>query len=66
MALYVDLESGDAVHIGADTVVRIEHKKGSRVRLRIESEYKVRLERPDKPARPDPTKAHPSLDRPGR
>lgn len=64
MALYLDLDIGDSVRIGADTVVQVERKSGSRVKLRIQSEYKVRLERSDKPERPDASKITRTLERP--
>jgi hypothetical protein len=37
MALFLDLDTGDAVRVGDHTVVRLEAKSGKRARLRIES-----------------------------
>lgn len=37
MALFLEVEIGDAVRIGDGTVVRLEAKSGKRARLRIES-----------------------------
>lgn len=53
MALYLDLKPGDAVHIGGGTVVRVERKSGQATRLRIDSEYKVTMDRGDL-RRPEP------------
>lgn len=69
MALFLDLELGDALRIGDDTVVRLEAKSGKRARLRIESpadvkhlrggeEAKAGLTRPA-PAEPMPAPAGP-------
>lgn len=63
MALYLDVEPGDAVHIGGNTVVRIERKSGQRTRLRVDTEYKVTMERGD-PPRPQPGHDPFHLDRP--
>lgn len=56
MALYLDLKPGDAVHIGGNTVVRVERKSGQATRLRIDTEYKVTMDRGDL-RRPEPAKA---------
>lgn len=64
MALYLDLKPGDAVRIGGNTVLRVERKTGQATRVRIDTEYKVTMDRGDVP-RPDPNKATPlQLDRP--
>lgn len=65
MPLILDLDIGDSVRIGADTVVHVERKSGSRVRLSFDSEYKIRLERGSKPERPDASKiGKTTLERP--
>jgi len=64
MPLFLDVEPGDAVRIGADTVVRVERKSGQRTRLRIDSEYKIELDRAAaEPARPDPPIRRPNIPR---
>lgn len=47
MPLFLDVQPGDVVRIGADTRVTIEHKRGQRTRLRIEAAAPVHVERPD-------------------
>ena len=54
MAFIRDFEPGDVIRIGEQTVIKVEHKSGGRARLRIESDYPIRLDlakdkKPDQP-----------------
>jgi hypothetical protein len=53
MALSLEVDQGDTVRIGT-TRVKIERKSGGKVRLRIESDYRVAVE-----------KEEPRIQRPG-
>ena len=72
MALILDLNAGDALHIGNGTVVKVEKKKGQKVRLSIQSDYKVELkhgaktEHGTRPEKPDTSKAAIPFERPSR
>jgi hypothetical protein len=41
MALILELAAGESFRIGSGTTVRVEQKSGSRIRLSIDSEYRV-------------------------
>jgi len=65
MALHVEVSAGDVIRIGGNTVLTVGRKSGSKVRLSIESEYRVSVAHgdeasPTKPKAPDPA-ASPSL-----
>ncbi len=64
MALFLDVEPGDVVRIGADTVVQVERKSGQRTRIRIDSEYKVQFNRAGKAERPTAAPETPLIRRP--
>jgi hypothetical protein len=64
MAVYLDLEPGDSVRIGADTVIRLVQKSGRRAKLRIETEYRVKHERVDDMPRPSATPVSTEIRRP--
>lgn len=70
MPLILEVEPGDALHIGSGTVVTVVKKKGQRTRLSIESDYKVRLDhggaKPAKPEKPDTSKPAIPFERPTR
>lgn len=55
MPLHLEVELGDSVRIGS-TTVKIERKSGSRVRLSIDSDYRVSVEKDT---------ATPRIQRPG-
>lgn len=72
MPLILELNTGDALRIGTGTVVRIEKKKGQKVRVSIDSDYVVRVQHGTKadhgerPEKPDATKATNPFERPPR
>lgn len=52
MALFLDLDPGDEVSIGTGTKLTIERKSGGRTRVRVDSDYTVRVERGQAVPRP--------------
>lgn len=52
----LDVDAGEAIHIGADTIVRLVYKSGRRARLEVSTEYRVKLDKtPEAPPRPTGT-----------
>lgn len=64
MALFLDLDNGDAVRIGEGTVVRLEAKSGKRARLRIESSEDVEHVKGAEPTTAGLQRAAPVVDTP--
>lgn len=72
MAVFIELNTGDSLVIGSNTRVRLEHKSGSRARLRIDSSEDIervkageQLPPAKEQARPaEPAKPRPFLTRP--
>ena len=50
--LTVELEPGESVRVGADTVITLVQKSGRRARIEVETEYKIQHNRNPPPQRP--------------
>lgn len=63
MALFLSVELGDSIRIGAN-LVTVEVKSGRRVRLRIDSDEDIEHLRPgETPSEPEPEPEPPRLER---
>lgn len=67
MPLYIELKPGDSFNIGSSNV-RVESKSGGKVRLAVDSEYRVSITRaedmPARPARAESAAPAPPFQRP--
>lgn len=51
-SVFFDVDVGESLRIGSDTVIKVVQKSGRRARLEIQTEYRVSHDRRPEPATP--------------